>query len=254
MTEAGHCFLEYVNSAFSMIEEGVSQAKQIANRSSQQLRVASAFGMLRDLAGIYSAEHPEYEIKLTICDTEEIRQMLIKNEADIGLNLGPIPDVRLANRILMKSRFFVAVNEDNPLANQRSVTLKDLEDQMLFCSNIAQTYECAQEIFRKAGCRCNLLRLDERDVLFQAARKGLGHVFFMPMLSENKETPESIQGLATIPIRDCTEKGQVVMMMRKDAYFPAEAEEFVSFLAKCYYEIEEYTKKMLSDRNIDPEE
>lgn len=253
LTEAGRCFLGYVGSAFSMLDEGMEQAKQIANRSRRQLRVASAFGVLRDVTAVYAAGHPGHEVEPLTCDTDEIRHMLASGEADLGLNLGPIADSRFTNRVLLESRFFIAVSQDNPIAGQVSVTLKELEGQLLFCSNIAQTYERAQEIFRSAGCRCNLLKLDEKDVLFEAARKGLGCVFCMPMISEREGLPSGSEEIVFIPIRDCLEKGEVVLTMRKDAYLSTEAERYVSYLVKCFYSIEEYTRKVLIDRNIDPD-
>ena len=41
LTEAGNCFLEHVNSAFAVLNEGITKAKAIQNRKSDRVRVAS---------------------------------------------------------------------------------------------------------------------------------------------------------------------------------------------------------------------
>lgn len=251
LTEAGRCFLEHVNSVFSLLDEGITQAKQIANRSSRWLRLASAFGMMRDVVAEYRARHPECEIELTICDTEQILSMLINGEADVGLNLGPIQDSRLRNQVLMESQYFIAVNLEHPLAQKNSVSLQELGGHLLFCSNIAQTYEQAKSVFQKAGCSCNLLKLDEKDVLFEAARKGLGGVFCMPMIhDENKVMIGKLSGIIFIPIHDCTEKGKVVLTTRKDVYFTEESEGFLSFLRTHFRIIEKTTQQELIRRGL----
>ena len=251
LTEAGNCFLEHVNSAFAVLSEGVAKAKAIENRKSNRVRVASALGMVRGLAEEYAGTGEENPISVTTCDVDQICSMLVNGEADFGICLETIQDSRFSNRVLMESRYFVALNRDHPLAQRQTVKLKDLEGTFLFCSNIARTYETARDILQRAGCKFTLLRLDEKEVLFEAARKGLGAVFCIPMISKNnKYLNGEIPGVVFRPIEDCRDKGRVVLISLKEGYLPELAGDFISYLSKHFYLIEEATEQVLRSSGI----
>lgn len=251
LTEAGNCFLEHVNSAFAVLNEGITKAKAIQNRKSNRVRVASALGMVRNLAEEYAGAGKGSPVSVTTCDVEQICSMLVNGEADFGICLEHIQDSRFSNRVLMESNYFVALNQGHPLARKRTIKLKDLEGIFLFCSNIARTYETARAILERGGCKCTLLKLDEKDVLFEAARKGLGGVFCIPMIGKhNPLTNGNNPGIVFRPIEDCAEKGCVVLVYLKDGYLSGMAEDFASFLSRRFYLIEESTEAELRERGI----
>jgi DNA-binding transcriptional LysR family regulator len=245
LTEAGRCFLASVNSALTELDEGVGKAKQIASRDSGRLRLASSMGMIRTLAEEYQAGHDALQLEVEICDTDEVAARLLGGQADLGINLGPIHNSQFLNRTLMESQYFVIVNPTHPLAQLSAVRMKQLEGELLLCSNIAHTYEVAKSILKKANCNCNLLRLDEKEVLFEAARKGLGAVFCLPMISEDNPIFQADQDnhLVPLPIVDCAQTGQVTLISRKDGYFSSEAEQFMMELTRKFYHIERCTQQ-----------
>lgn len=256
LTEAGRCFLEYVNSAFSLLEEVTLKSRQIANRNNRRMVIASGFGVLRNMLDDYKKIHPECEVELKFCDTDRIHAMLASGDADAGLNLGEILDSRLTNRDLMEGRYYIAVNNTHPFWGKNSVDLKDLNGQLLFCSNIARTFETGMEIFQNAGISCNLLKLDEREVLFSAARKGLGGVFCMPMFEENKsvemkqENSDPADRICFIPIRDCEVKASVTLVTRKDHYYTAENQDFIQFVTQRFLKNQIALNSDLEQRKI----
>ncbi len=234
LTKAGHCFQEYVNSIFTDLREGIDKARQIANQDNERLRILSGFGVIHGIVEDYQKEHPGRIIEAACCDTEQIYAKLAAGEANIGLNRGPIPDKRFISRTLMTGRYYIAVNNEHPLHEQKSIRLKDLDGQLLFCSNLVGTYECGMEIFKKAGVPCNLLTLDERNVLFSAAAKGLGGVFCMPMFIEKARSENNLDTywhkVSLIPIRDCKETFEVTLITRKEEYYTEEMLDFISFM------------------------
>lgn len=246
LTEAGNCFLEHVNGAFAVLSEGVAKAKAIENRKSDRARVASALGMVRNLAEEYAGSGQASPVSVTVCDVDQICSMLVNGEADFGICLEHIQDSRFSNRVLMQSNYFIALNPNHPLARKKTVKLKDLEGIFLFCSNIARTYETAQAILERGGCKCTLLKLDEKDVLFEAARKGLGGVFCIPMLGEDNPLLQGVSPYVVFrPIEDCADKGSVVMVTLKEGYLPEMAEDFAIYLARRFHRIEQSTEEAL---------
>lgn len=255
LTEAGRCFLEYVNGAFQALSDGTERARQISKLHQKRVRVVTSLGMVRSVGDEYRAERPKTSLDVSVCDSDEIRHALLHGEADFGINLGTIADKRLSNRVLLRSRFFVAVNHAHAFAQRNAVRLKELESVFLFCSNIAQTYEQAEGIFQRAGCSCTLLRLDEKDVLFEAARKGLGGVFCIPMLCEQNQLirqNSAVDGVVFIPIEDCTEEGRVVLVSRKGRALSDDAAQFSDYLALRFQQIEQTTHAELARRGLEP--
>lgn len=156
----------------------------------------------------------------------------------------------------MEGRYYIAVNNTHPFWGKNSVDLKDLNGQLLFCSNIARTFETGMEIFQNAGISCNLLKLDEREVLFSAARKGLGGVFCMPMFEENKsvemkqENSDPADRICFIPIRDCEVKASVTLVTRKDHYYTAENQDFIQFVTQRFLKNQIALNSDLEQRKI----
>lgn len=234
LTEAGRCFLSYVNSIFSLLDEGIKKGRELANQADNVLRVASGFGVMRDMTDDYLAQSPELKIELDCYPTEEIIARLTGGQADVGLILGKARDIRLEERVIMTGKFYLCVNMEHPLAAKEILYMDDLEGQLIFCSNIANTHETVSRIMRKAGVNINLLTLDEKDVLFSAAEKGLGGVFCMPMLSVERSVNMRERGLSFIPIADCSEIGEVVLLRPKNNYYTEDQENYLRYIEQRF--------------------
>lgn len=246
LTEAGACFLSYVNSMFSILEEGTEKARQVAGQAEHVMHIASGFGIMRDMTACYQAEHPELRFEVRCVPTDEIVRRLASGRAELGLVMGDVKDSRLESRTVMTGKFFVCVNREHPLAQHEggSIRLADLEGQLLFCSNIARTYETASGIFKRAGVSCNLLTLDEKEVLFSAAEKGLGGVFCMPMREISANNNGDV--LVWLPIEDCDTLGRVVLLKRREFYYTEEQERFIAYLERGFARNEGFIRETLT--------
>lgn len=235
LNEAGRCFLQYVNSAFSIINEGRSKARQVANQNSGSIRIASSMGILRHFCEAYQAEHPENTIDLNVCDTEAVISAVSNGLADFGINFGMIQDSRFVNRVLMEGPYCVAVNREHPLFSRATVSMQELSQYQLFCSNLAHTNEKIHSLFTRARCTCKLLCLDEKDVLFKAAQFGLGGVVCLPMSAQANEATEDIH---FIPITGCAETACATIISSRELYRSNELEQVIAYLSERFQENE----------------
>jgi DNA-binding transcriptional LysR family regulator len=251
LTEAGQCYLSYVNQVFLLLDEGAERTRDLANRTKQALRVASGFGVVSDMVDDYSEEHPGVSIDLNCYTTKKILERLNDGRADVGIVQGRVRDTRLENRVIMTGHYYVCVNKEHPFADRTSIRLTELENEKLFCSNIAETQENVTRILQGAGVNCKLFELDEKEILFSAAVKGLGSVFCMPMLEVNrKQTGNRIDNVTFVPIEDCPAVGQIVMVWRKDGYFTEEQEQCLEYLAACFHQNEQSMIQDLLERGV----
>ncbi len=251
LTEAGQYFLSYVNTVFSLLDEGVEKSRALANQAVDEFRVASGFGVLRNITREYLQENQDEKIRVKCCPTEEIIERLVNGRADAGYVLGYIHDSRFDERVIMTGKFYIFVNGEHPLADREYIKMADLEGQLLFCSNIAKTHELASRLMQRARVHCDLLTLDEKSVLFSAAEKGLGAVFCMPMMDvhEEKNTEES-QNCRFIPIIDCPEPGMVVMLHRKDVHYSENQMRFLRYTELRFARNEEWIEEDWRRRGI----
>ena len=251
LTEAGQCFLSYVNSVFSLLEEGVEKSRALANESVNEMRVASGFGVMRTITQEYLAENPNAKIRTKCYPTDDIIDKLINGRAAVGLVMGRVRDSRLDERVIMTGRFYIFVNDEHPLAHRDYIHMADLEGQLVFCSNIAKTYQLASRMMQRACVNCNLLTLDEKDVLFAAAEKGLGAVLCMPMMDIHNETHSLAESNCHfVPIADAPEVGEVVMLHPKDVYYTEEQEKYLRYVEQRFARCEQWIENDWKERGL----
>lgn len=181
LTEAGEIYLRYVEQALNGLEEGRAQARRCADQNRRTVHVATAFGVTRHIRKRFAEAHPDIEVTLTMCEKqEEILRLLLSGKADFGISLKKIKDSRVTNQVIMSGRWFVAVKAGT--SAKQTVALEELAGERLFCSRLGETERLVRKLFEESGVDCNVIALDEKDVLFEAVEKGLGNVICMPML------------------------------------------------------------------------
>ncbi len=250
LTEAGKCYLDYVNSALAQLSNGEKQALQIANQKNNRIRVSSSLGIIRKLSSDYIAANPSIQIDISLDDTEDLVRKVLSGEADFGLNFGPISNSQLISRVLMEAKYFVSVSKTHRFASRRTLLMEDLQGELLFCSNLGHTYEALQNMFAKTKGTYRLLKLDEQEVLFEAAAKELGDVVCVPMMFDVMpiESDSNINQLLFIPIIDCPDCGKVVVVTKKDGYIRSDAAQFLEYLSAKFFHIKENIQRDIEVR------
>lgn len=202
LTEAGEIYLRYVEQALGSLEEGRAMARRFADGTRRSVHVATAFGVTRHIRNIFNQEYSDIEVTLAMCEKqEEILKLLLSGEADFGISLKKIKDSRVTNQVIMSGRWFVAVKAGESAG--RTVTLEQLSGERLFCSRLGETERLVRKLFDESGLACNVIALDEKDVLFEAVEKGLGHVICIPMLYDQYlKLDQNTGGLQFVMIED----------------------------------------------------
>lgn len=230
LTEAGKCLLEYLNTSYGIMEDGLRAAERMAHRA-DGISVATSMGIVRQFAEEYATLTGK-RIEVRTCDTEEIISRMTSGRADIGVNFGQVQDVRLSNVPLMRGHYCVAISNSHPLAGRKTVTLKELSEYQLFCSNLSGTYDKVRALFQRVRCECKLLCLDEKDVLFRAAELGLGGVVCVPMINGGKAG----DNVSFLPIADAFEEPYSMLLLKRGEFYAQEAIQFTNYLTERYAE------------------
>ena len=248
LNEAGKCLLEYVSTGLTYFEDGMREARKIA-ASGDSIRIATSMGIVRSFAAEFMRLTGK-DAEVRTCNTEELVSRVVSGKADIGINFGYIQDIRITNQVLMRGPYCLAVNQDHPLKDRKSVSIRELGDYQIFCSNIAHTYEKVQDLFEHARCSCKLLVLDERDVLFKAAELGLGAVICLPMEAVRRENQDV--DIRFIPITGCDSLASAVQIMKRGSYCSDEVLQMSDFLSGKFSENQQALNRDLEERGLTP--
>ena len=134
LNEAGKCLLEYVNSGLILFEDGVREARKIAD-SRDVVRIATSMGIVRNIAAEYESRSG-MRVEVITCDTEEVLSRVFSGKADIGVNFGFIQDSRVTSRTLMLGPYRVAINRARDLTTgfwrKHTAALEDYMDSLEF--------------------------------------------------------------------------------------------------------------------------
>jgi len=82
--------------------------------------------------GEFSKKYPKVALKISETKTEDIIQLLIKDEIDAGLLVTPLHDDRLIERHLFFEPFYAYIAVDHPLNKKKSLAESDLENKSLW--------------------------------------------------------------------------------------------------------------------------
>lgn len=122
--------------------------------------------------------NPEAVVKVTVNNSREIEQMLLKNELDIGLIEGVVPNEQLEKIPFSSYPLAVICSPDHPFARiaNQPVSLERLVEEPLILREagctIRDAFDCALTLHNLTAVP--LWSSTNSDVIVQAARENLG--------------------------------------------------------------------------------
>lgn len=90
--------------------------------------IASLYGV--DIVTKFSSQWPNIELQLTEDGTKALRKMLLDGSLDLALGITGTSCPELQDTVLFEDEMVVIVSVDNPLAGNRTVSFKQLENEM----------------------------------------------------------------------------------------------------------------------------
>lgn len=214
LTEAGARYLQAVRQALDALDAGLTGARRADPEEGTRIRVVSAIGLMKQVAAAYEKEHPLTRVSVELADTQTIVRSLLEGKADLGVSLQPVREERLHQEVLLRAGYYLVASAGQELYNRPSVSLTELQGRTLFCSRFGDTRSILERHFAESAAPCNVIELDEQDLLFQASMKGLGYTLCIPMPSLFRGSPAEGQ-VRFIPVEELRQDGRVLLMGRK---------------------------------------
>ena len=155
LTDAGRAFLPYAERATQAVKEGREAIAELNSASAGHLVIASAPAvstyLLPPLLERFAGAHPRVEVAVRTGHSEEVLQMVLKSEVQLGLGR----DLRHHDIDLIpfyEEELGLMVAPGHHFAERRSVTMADLSgEQLILFDRTSSYYELTQASFASAG-------------------------------------------------------------------------------------------------------
>jgi DNA-binding transcriptional LysR family regulator len=219
LTDAGRAFLPFAERATQAVKEGREAIAELNSASAGHLVIASAPAvstyLLPPLLERFAAAHPRVEVAVRTGHSEEVLQMVLKSEVQLGLGR----DLRHHDIELIpfyEEELGLMVAPGHHFAERRSVTMADLAgEQLILFDRTSSYYELTQASFASAGLvPRSMFELDNIEATKKMVERRLG-VALLPRTAVVGEVAAGT--LRRVPISDgLPMRRRLVVMRRRD--------------------------------------
>ena len=237
LTDAGRAFLPFAERATQAVKEGRDAIAELNSASAGHLVIASAPAvstyLLPPLLERFAAAHPRVEVAVRTGHSEEVLQMVLKSEVQLGLGR----DLRHHDIDLIpfyEEELCLMVAPGHHFAERGSVTMADLAgEQLILFDRTSSYYELTQASFANAGLiPRSMFELDNIEATKKMVERRLG-VALLPRTAVAVEV--AADSLRRVPISDgLPMRRRLVVMRRHDLGPPSGVvKAFVDLLLKA---------------------
>lgn len=161
LTDAGEVYLQYVQSAFKMLDEGKRAIHDVENLSRGSLRIAVTPTFTSYLIGPLVAEfyssYPQITLHIQEISQEKIEALLLNDEIDIGIAFEAGVSNEIESIALLNENLAVVMSKQHPLAKRSTLTFSDLTQEVLILLNSSfATRKQIDHAFREVGLYPNI--------------------------------------------------------------------------------------------------
>ena len=182
LTDAGRSFLPYAERALETLRDGAAIVGEVGRGTSGQLAIGAAPAVstyvLPPLLDRFVHEHPGVRLLVRTGHSEEIVDMVLRSEVQLGL-VRELRDPRVESRPIYADELVLVVATGHPFAAPGatgSVPVEALaEERLIFFDRTSSYYDLTNAMFREAGVSPRgAIELDNIDAAKKMVQQGLG--------------------------------------------------------------------------------
>jgi DNA-binding transcriptional LysR family regulator len=224
LTEAGRALLPHAERALSALRRGQEAVAEVASGGGGRLTIGAAPAVstyvLPAMLHRFRESHPNVELSVRSGHSEEVLQMVLRDEVDIGL-MRPIAHRDISATQVYEDELVLVVHRAHPFASTGQIRMAEMTNEHLILFDRTSSYhELTSAIFRQAGISPRgYLEVDNIDAAKRMVEQRLG-IALLPATSVQAE----IGAARLFPVRVvdmAPVKRQIVVARRRDAGEPS---------------------------------
>lgn len=230
----GKAFLNKVNGALAMLEEGKQELADLAGEESGSIRLATnSLGRLSGSLGTFRERYPKVNFRIkqiAPSRMEEMARLLQEGEIDLAFTAAPLEQPNIRDMPVVKAAVYLAVPPGHKFAGRGSIRLRDAADEPFVEYQAGHPFRKVNDSFcREAGFEPNIVcEVEEPASLSNLVQAGLG-VAFMPACK-----PDEITGLSLLPITEPVCSRTYTLAWHEQRYLAKAAQTFRDFIVDYF--------------------
>lgn len=236
ITEAGSILYQYASKILSLQEEAERDISRLTGCIQGQLSLGASFTLgeyiIPKILGSFKRQHPQIRALLQVTNTEQIVNLMLKQELDLGLVENHVDNPALYVKPFLQDELIVVLPSAHPLAKQKFIPLDEFVALPLVLREQGSgTRKITEERLAEEGV--NLLALNvvmelgSTEAVKGAVEAGFG-VTIISKWAVQKEL--KLCSLIQVRIKDVNLKRQFYLICNKNKFQTSVVEEFISFL------------------------
>jgi DNA-binding transcriptional LysR family regulator len=189
--------------------------------------------VLPGLLKTFRARYPRIEVSVRTGRSEQVLQMLLQDEAQVGL-VRAVYHQDIETKGLIEDELVLVANANHQLVGTGSVTVEQLGDHpFIFFDRNSSYYSLAQGIFRQHGVVPRTqMELDSMEATKKMVEEGLG-IAMLPKVALERELEAGI--LSEVEIVDMPNPTrQIALISRRSRPLGPVAQAFVDIVQEIY--------------------
>lgn len=208
LTDAGRELLATCQDIFEKLNNFEIKVADLKGTKQGQLNLAvitTAKYFVPRLLGSFCQTYPGIDVALQVTNHQEIQQRMQENRDDLYVVSNPHKDMDLTSQPFLNNPLVVVAKKDHPLANQKNIDLKELNDQpFIMREQGSGTRDAIHKLFTKHNISVKVkLELGSNEAIKQAISGGLGISILSEhcLISEGKSGELAILDFQHFPIK-----------------------------------------------------
>jgi len=232
ITEAGSLFLPYARQTLADSESGRFVINDLKGIKTGELRIGATYGLSALLTPVliqFSAQYPDVKIIVEFGTSEDLLDKLKSTRVDFLLSFLELQDNEMfISERLYESPLTLVVHPSNPVADKKSVSIKDLKDiPLVLPAKGFHTRHFLNEELAKNKVKPNIkMELNDINTLLQLVETGDFCTIMTVAAAKGRQT------LKTIPIKGLNIISQASITWPKDSYRKKAALVFTEMIKK----------------------
>ncbi len=185
----GQAFLEYVDQAFSALDEGRRKIREMTELATGEVSLAApALHWLPDILHQFRAEHPNATFRLLQRHSSEMQRLLETAQVDFAVTSTPLASPQMRWRRLLTEEIYLAAPRFHRLAGRESVSLSEVAAEPVVASQRGDIVRnLIDDTCHEAGFAPRIVcEADEAAVIHDFVEAGLGVAFLPALLHKQK--------------------------------------------------------------------
>lgn len=230
LTETGRDFLPYARQTVADADYGVQRIKDMEDLKTGRLCIGTTFGLsalITDVIARFSEQYPEIHFEVMFLKQDELIDAVRERKVDFALTFEMMEKDDLLTEQPAKTYHLCAiVSDQNPLAQQATVSLRQLADYNI-CTpargmNARRMFD---SLTNKKGIELQpKLEINEIHTLLHLVRTGRWVAILVDSITHGEE------GLCAVPLREAALPMPVVWLYPKDMYIRKAMQKFMELI------------------------